>query len=142
MVLARTWAWLCQITPTSSRELPLQMIAHIERSLTSSDRLYGPNHQPRGGSLYSYGEIWARYAVASIVELIERDAKAMEVKKNVFDEYQTRLDEGNKKIIWESAGSSYYVNGHGRQAVNMPWTTAEYHPMIIKPKFDDFNFSQ
>lgn len=101
--------------------------------------LYGPNHQPRGGSLYSYGEMWARYAVASIAGMIERGAKAMEVKKDVFDEYQARLDKGNKKIIWESEGSAYYVNEHGRQAVNMPWTTAEYHPLIRSVNFDDYD---
>jgi 4-hydroxyacetophenone monooxygenase len=103
--------------------------------------LYGPNHQPRGGSLYSYAEMWARYAVASIVGMIERGANSMEVKHDVFDAYQAKLDQGNKKIIWESEGSSYYVNEHGRQAVNMPWTTAEYHPMIIKPNFDDYDFT-
>ncbi|KAK4938694.1 hypothetical protein LTR10_020877 [Elasticomyces elasticus] len=99
---------------------------------------YGPNHQPRGGSLFSYGEVWARYAVASIAGMIERDVSAMEVKQDVFDRYQDKLDAQNSKLIWESAGSSYYVNEHGRQGVNMPWTTAEYHPMIAKPNFDDF----
>lgn len=79
--------------------------------------MYGPNHQPRGGSLFSSAELWARYAVASIAGLIERGAKAMEVKKEVYDDYQTELDEANKKLIWESEGSSYYVNGHGRQGL-------------------------
>ncbi|KAG9529400.1 hypothetical protein KCU93_g3568, partial [Aureobasidium melanogenum] len=100
--------------------------------------LYGPNHQPRGGSLYSYGEIWARYAVASIVGMIERGAVSMEVKEDTFQSYQKKLDAQNKKLLWESKGSSYYVNEHGRQAVNMPWTTAEYHPMIAQPNFDDY----
>lgn len=103
--------------------------------------LYGPNHQPRGGSLYSYGEMWARYAIASIVGMIERGANSMEVKKDVFDRYQARLDEANRKLIWESEGAAYYVNEHGRQAVNMPWTTAEYHPMIVKPDFGDYKLT-
>lgn len=103
--------------------------------------LYGPNHQPRGGSLYSYGEMWARYAVASIVGMIQRGASSMEVKRDVFDTYQEKLDKANKKIIWESEGAAYYVNEHGRQAINMPWTTAEYHPMIVKPNFDDYDLT-
>jgi 4-hydroxyacetophenone monooxygenase len=101
--------------------------------------MYGPNHQPRGGSLYSAGESWARYAVASIVGMIERGAKSMEVKKDVFDRYQEKLDQANKRIIWEMADSGYYVNKHGRQAVNMPWTTAEYHRLIRRPNFEDFD---
>ncbi|OQU93644.1 hypothetical protein CLAIMM_00126 [Cladophialophora immunda] len=99
---------------------------------------YGPNHQPRGGSLYSSGEMWARYAVCSIVGMIERGVRSMEVKKCVYDEYQKKLDKANKRIIWESDDSGYYVNKHGRQCVNMPWTTAEYHRLIIRPNFDDF----
>lgn len=102
--------------------------------------LYGPNHQPRGGSLPSYSEMWSRYAVSSIVYMIERGSKSMEVKKEVFDKYNTELDLQTKKIIWESEGASYFVNEHGRQAVNMPWTTSEYHPMIRKVNHDDFNY--
>lgn len=31
--------------------------------------LYGPNHQPRGGSMHSWAETWTRYAVSAIVRL-------------------------------------------------------------------------
>jgi 4-hydroxyacetophenone monooxygenase len=100
--------------------------------------LYGPNHQPRGGSLYSWAEIWARYAVTSVAHMIENDKKSMEVRPEVYDQYQARLDEATSKLIWESEGSGYYVNEFGRQGVNMPWTTSEYHSMVIKPNADDF----
>jgi 4-hydroxyacetophenone monooxygenase len=103
--------------------------------------LYGPNHQPRGGSLYSWSEIWARYAVTSIVRLLERGDRAMDVKPDVDQAYQKRLDEANSKLIWESEGAGYYVNEHGRQAVNMPWTTSEYHAMVLEPNLDDYIFT-
>jgi 4-hydroxyacetophenone monooxygenase len=104
--------------------------------------LYGPNHQPRGGSLYSWAEIWARYAVRSVVYMIEHGLKTMEVKQSVYDEYQARLDKRIATLIWESDGAGYYVNEHGRQGVNMPWTTSEYHVMVIEPNPDDFTFEQ
>lgn len=44
----------------------------------------------------------------------------MEVNKEVYDRYQTRLDQANKKIIWEMSEFGYYVNHHSRQAINMP----------------------
>ncbi|KAL2823628.1 hypothetical protein BDW59DRAFT_163206 [Aspergillus cavernicola] len=103
--------------------------------------LYGPNHQPRGGSLYSWAEIWARYAVGSIARLIEQGARAMDVKAEINEEYQARLDEANSKLIWESEGAGYYVNEHGRQGVNMPWTTSEYHAMVLGPNLDDYEIS-
>ncbi|KAJ5924914.1 hypothetical protein N7454_007553 [Penicillium verhagenii] len=103
--------------------------------------LYGPNHQPRGGSLYSWAEIWARYAVRSIVKLIEQGSNSMDVRADVNEEYQRRLDGENSKLIWESEGAGYYVNEHGRQAVNMPWTTSEYHEMVLEPNMEDFVIS-
>lgn len=103
--------------------------------------LYGPNHQPRGGSLPSYSEIWSRYAVSSIVSMIEKGAKSMEIKKEVFDKYQDDLDLQTSKLIWESEGAGYFLNKHGRQQVNMPWTNAEYHPMIRTVDPELFNYA-
>lgn len=101
--------------------------------------LYGPNHQPRGGSLYSWAEIWARYAVASVAWMVENGASSMSVKADVNEDYQTRLDERMRTLIWESEGAGYYVNEFGRQGVNMPWTTSEYHEMVVKPNMEDFD---
>lgn len=42
---------------------------------------YDPNHQRRAGSVHSMSEWWARYIVSSVVEMIERGAKSMEVKR-------------------------------------------------------------
>ncbi|MCJ1305457.1 hypothetical protein MMC08_008271 [Hypocenomyce scalaris] len=103
--------------------------------------LYGPNHQPRGGGLYSWAEIWSRYAVTSVVWMIENDVKSMEVNRKVYDDYQVILDEGIRKLIWESDGAGYYVNEFGRQGVNMPWTCADYDEMVRKPNIADYDIS-
>lgn len=96
--------------------------------------LYGPNHQPRGGpSILSWAEIWARYAVRSIVWMLERDIKSMDVAQATFDDYNSRLDAANKKLLWESDGYGYFVNEHGRQAVNTPWTVEEYYTLLSQP---------
>ncbi|KAM0082237.1 hypothetical protein ACKRZS_005605 [Fusarium odoratissimum] len=100
--------------------------------------LYGPNHQPRSGGFYSWGEIWSRYVASSIVHLIENGRKSIECRKDVFDEYNAKLDEKAKELIWEMEGSGYYVNRFGRQSVNAPWFTYDYHSMVMKPNFDDF----
>ncbi|KAJ5890108.1 hypothetical protein N7504_010918 [Penicillium tannophilum] len=99
---------------------------------------YGPNHQPRSGGFYSWGEIWARYTALCFVHMLENDKSSMECRKDVFDEYNTRLDEAAKDLIWEMEGHGYYVNEFGRQSVNAPWHTAVYHRMVSKPNFEDF----
>jgi 4-hydroxyacetophenone monooxygenase len=99
---------------------------------------YGPNHQPRSGGFYSWGEIWARYTATALIHLIENDKKSMDCRKDVFDAYNAALDEQAKGLIWEGEGHGYYVNEFGRQSVNVPWGTADYHRMVTKPNFDDF----
>lgn len=104
--------------------------------------LYGPNHQPRGGpSLHSWSEIWGRYAIASIVWVIENNKQSAEVKREVYDEYNVRLDAANKTLIWERDPTSYFINKHGRQSVNMPWTSDEYHAWVRKPNMEDYHLS-
>ena len=103
--------------------------------------LYGPNAQPRAGGLYSFAEIWARYIGQAIVELIESGAKSIDVREDVFDEYNRRVDAENKKIVWEAEGAGYYVNDHGRSAVNMPWTTYDYYRMTRHFDPVDYNIN-
>lgn len=65
----------------------------------------------------------------------------MKIKREVFDKYQTEVDLQTSKLIWESEGAGYFLNKHGRQQVNMPWTNAEYFPMIKKVNLEEFNFT-
>lgn len=99
---------------------------------------YGPNGQPRSGGFYSWAEVWTRYAVGSVVQMIEGGHHSIEVRDDVFNDYNERMDAAHKNLIWEAEGHSYYVNEHGRSAVNMPWTTDEYHAMVEKPNLSDF----
>ncbi|CAK7199386.1 hypothetical protein SEUCBS139899_002065 [Sporothrix eucalyptigena] len=102
--------------------------------------MYGPNHQPRGGpSIHGWSEIWCRYIATCIVAMVENDIQSLDVKQQVYDEYNVRLDAANKKLIWESDGKGYFVNEHGRQAVNLPWDTEDYHAMVLAPNLEDFH---
>ncbi|KAL8276357.1 hypothetical protein RQP46_011242 [Phenoliferia psychrophenolica] len=100
--------------------------------------MYGPNHAPRSGGYYSWAEIWARYTASCLVHLIENDKTSLEPRQDLYDSYNADLDEAVKDLIWEEEGKSYYCNEFGRSAVNMPWTTAEYHKMVAEPNFADF----
>ena len=65
----------------------------------------------------------------------------MEIKPEVFDKYQAELDAQTAKIIWESESAGYFLNKHGRQQVNMPWTDAEYFPRIKKVNPKEFSYT-
>jgi 4-hydroxyacetophenone monooxygenase len=103
---------------------------------------YGPNSQPRAGAFLSWVEIWARYSAQAVVAMIESGGRSLEVRQQVFDDYNARLDEATKKLIWEKegpAGKNYYVNRFGRQNVNLPWDNDEYFEMVESPDLADFD---
>jgi 4-hydroxyacetophenone monooxygenase len=105
--------------------------------------MYGPNAQPRSGSTISVIEQWASYAVQSIVLLLEGGHRVMDVKRDVFDDYQERLDEASDRLIWVDKASiarNYYVNSFGRSQVNEPWRIEDYYAMIAAPNPEDFDF--
>lgn len=102
---------------------------------------YGPNGSPRSGGFYSWAEIWARYIAGAVVGMIERDCDSIEVRPDVFEDYNARMDEAMKDLIWEMGGASYYVNQHGRSGIFMPWETQDYHAMIESVDLDDFILS-
>jgi 4-hydroxyacetophenone monooxygenase len=102
---------------------------------------YGPQSQPRAGAMPTWMEIWARYAAQAVVGMIERGMKSVEVKRQVFDDYNTRLDEATTRLVWETgapADKNYYVNRQGRQFANMPLTLEQYFALLAEPSFDDF----
>lgn len=101
--------------------------------------IYGPNGQGRAGGLIKWLEMWSRYAVKSICRMIETGARSMDVRPDIFADYNRRMDKELEKCIWDVPGQkSYYVNDFGRQAVNMPWKPAKYHEWIVEPDLTDY----
>lgn len=90
---------------------------------------YGPNSQPRSGAFLSWIEIWSRYAVQGIVHVLEQGIAAIDVREEVFREYNRQLDERHDNLIWDKEapkGRNYYVNRFGRQNVNWSFRNVEY----------------
>lgn len=100
---------------------------------------YGPNGQPRAASFHTWAEAWSRYVAQAIVALIMQNADSIEVREDVFTDYNDRMDEATKELLWTEEGSSYYVNEHGRSGVNLPWETTIYHEWIARMNPDDFD---
>ncbi|MCZ4497560.1 MAG: hypothetical protein JWQ74_113 [Marmoricola sp.] len=103
---------------------------------------YGPNSQPRSGAFLSWVEIWSRYAAQGVVHLIESGHRSMSVRREVFEDYNERLDEETKQLIWEREGPSernYYINEHGRQSVNWPWRNEHYFEFVAQIDPEDFD---
>jgi 4-hydroxyacetophenone monooxygenase len=121
---------------------PRAFLGLVVPSFPNLFMFYGPNSQARAGSFLSWIEVWARYAAQAVVDVIDRDARSIAVKQDVFDRYNDVLDTAHSNLIWQHeapAGRNYYVNKFGRQNVNLPWTLGEYFLMVNRPNPEHFD---
>lgn len=91
--------------------------------------MYGPNGQPRGGSLVAALELWIDHVARLIVTTVESGHRWAGISEEAFDNYNRCMDEEMSRLIWEGEAPrerNYYVNSHGRQNVNMPWRLHDY----------------
>lgn len=102
--------------------------------------IYGPNMQARSGGLFAWLELWARYALDCIVKMIETGHRTMECKREVFEDYNAKLDAAQDSCIWGMDGvKSYYVNEQGRQIVNNPMRPSATYASIRHARLEDYH---
>jgi 4-hydroxyacetophenone monooxygenase len=102
--------------------------------------LYGPNTNiVINGSIIYFSECGARY-ILGCLELLARERRAaIEVRKDVHDGFNERVDAENRMMAWGwSDVSSWYKNEFGRVAQNWPFTLLEYWQRTLAPDPDDY----
>jgi len=105
--------------------------------------LYGPNTNPTGGNLFLTLENQVRYISGCLFEMLESGRTVMECRRDVFDEYNARLDIELAEMSWSHPNArSYYNNSEGRVITNMPWKVLDYWRMIKAPDLSDFEFNE
>lgn len=102
--------------------------------------MYGPNAGILSGSFHSIIELYTRYFCRLITRTIESGAQSFEVRRDAFDAYNASLDQELSKKLFEieNGGGGYYMNGHGRPGVSMPWTIQQFYRLIREPDFDAY----
>lgn len=90
--------------------------------------IYGPNtNLVVNGSIIFFSECAVAYAMKSIEWMLANNVDAVDVRKEVFDRYNVKIDEANSKMAWGAEGiSSWYKSSSGRVSQNWPLTTADY----------------
>ena len=86
--------------------------------------LNGPNtNAGHGGSAIIGAEFQVRYIMQALNRLAQGDVSSIEVKREVFEDYNEALDEALSRCIWSHNGmTTYYRNEVGRVVVSSPWT--------------------
>ncbi|MBM6594860.1 flavin-containing monooxygenase [Microvirga pudoricolor] len=103
--------------------------------------MLGPNSGPgHGGSVIFQAECQTRYIASSLLQMIENDIGAMEVRQDVHDAYVKSVDDEHEQLIWTHPGmSTYYRNGLGRVFSVMPWRFVDYWAMTHDPNLEDYH---
>jgi 4-hydroxyacetophenone monooxygenase len=101
----------------------------------------GPNtNAGHGGSAIHATEFQVRYIMEAIRVLLVRQIPALEVERDVFERYNSELDEALAQCIWSHKGmTTYYRNDAGRVVVSSPWTYIDYWRRTREFDMDDYH---
>jgi 4-hydroxyacetophenone monooxygenase len=102
--------------------------------------LYGPNTQfGHGGSLITVMERQVHYLMTVLAQMFAKNVAALEVRANVHEDYNARIDEAHERMVWTHKGmDTYYRNARGRVVVNNPFRMQEFWQLTDRANLDDF----
>ncbi|GAA4878252.1 NAD(P)/FAD-dependent oxidoreductase [Pseudonocardia benzenivorans] len=102
--------------------------------------VYGPNtNLGHGGSVIFHTECQVGYISRMLVTMLERDIGTVEVRPEVCDEYNRRVDEAHAELVWTHPGmTNWYRNAEGRIVTNSPWRLVDYWAMTREPDLSEF----
>ncbi len=104
--------------------------------------LYGPNTNiVVNGSIIYFSECEVRYVLGCLRLLVEDGHRALDVRRDVHDAYNERIDAGNKQMAWGvSTVNSWYKNDNGRVSQNWPFDLIEFWRQTLAPDPADYVF--
>jgi 4-hydroxyacetophenone monooxygenase len=90
--------------------------------------MYGPNtNLVANGSIIFFSECEAQYILSGVRLLLDGGARTLDCRRQVHDEYNRLIDEGNARMAWGAANvNSWYRSPAGRITQNWPFTLLEY----------------
>ncbi len=102
----------------------------------------GPNTSPaHGGSAIFNAECQVNYIVQALQILAKGKYSAIDVRQEVHDGYNDRVDAQNAKMVWAHQGvNSWYKNKSGRVFASIPWRMVDYWSWTKKFEPEDYNW--
>jgi 4-hydroxyacetophenone monooxygenase len=101
--------------------------------------MYGPNTNPIGGSYINIAERQINYIVDLVHRMLTLRLASVDVREDVNDDYNRRVDEIHAGMVWSHPGmETYYRNRFGRVVTNIPWRFVDYWRMTREANLDDY----
>ena len=106
-------------------------VAHAYLGLTVSGypnffMLYGPNTNQGGNSIIVILEAQATYVLSALRAMRLHRVGAVDVRRDVMDDYNRELAEALAGTVWSDGCQSYFKNANGRIATQLPQTSKWY----------------
>jgi len=102
--------------------------------------LYGPNTNLGHNSIIFMIECQVGYAGQCIAELRKRHVSWLDVRGDVMDRYNRRLQTALSKTAWTAGCSSWYKTASGKVVNNWSGFTADYWRRTRHPNWHDYRF--
>lgn len=105
--------------------------------------LYGPaTNLAHGGSIIFHSECQVRYTTACIETLIENRLRALDVRREVYDDFNRRLIAELETLVWSHPkAGSWYRNRAGRVVATSPWRLVDYWNWTRAPKLEEYHLT-
>ncbi len=102
--------------------------------------MYGPNTNiVVNGSIIFFSECEMRYIQGLIELLLTSNAAAIEVRREVHDAFNVKVDATNQQMAWGAPQvTSWYKNKKGRVSQNWPYPLVDYWNATQAPNPADF----
>ncbi|HUO13102.1 MAG TPA: NAD(P)/FAD-dependent oxidoreductase [Caulobacteraceae bacterium] len=102
--------------------------------------IYGPNTNiVVNGSIIFFSECSVRYILGCLQLMAETGAETLEVRQDVHDAFNVKVDEANAKMAWGAPQvTSWYKNDKGRVSQNWPFPLVDYWTATLAPNPADF----
>jgi cation diffusion facilitator CzcD-associated flavoprotein CzcO len=88
--------------------------------------LYGPNTNGGTGSVVSTLESSIGHVLAALRELRRAGASTIEIEQSAADALDASVREALAGTVWHSGCTNWYVDEHGDDPSNWPWSWTEY----------------
>jgi cation diffusion facilitator CzcD-associated flavoprotein CzcO len=98
----------------------------------------GPNSGPGHNSLLVYVEGQIEYAVRGITTILRGNLRYLDVRKEVQDRYNQRIQQRLARTTWMSGCSSWYLTDDGFNASMYPGSATQYLRQMRDFRFDDY----
>ncbi len=100
--------------------------------------LYGPNTNLAHNSIVYMIECQIGYVIACLKRLNADAVRTLEVRQEVQDRSNARLQHRLKRTVWAKGCTSWYLTAAGKNVTNWPGYTLEFRLKTHAPKWNDY----